>query len=91
MEDHGFGALEDPALTVPGCSFQAVQPLFFSSQISHFKIPHYVVFVSQYPLTVSGKVRGGWGRAGTLGILSQLLSESLSLLSALYSRFRNTS
>lgn len=25
-------------------------------QISHFKIPRYIVFVSSYPLTVSGKV-----------------------------------
>ncbi|CDQ94730.1 unnamed protein product [Oncorhynchus mykiss] len=26
-------------------------------QISHFKIPHYVVFVDSYPLTASGKVQ----------------------------------
>ena len=26
-------------------------------QISHFKIPHYVRFMSEYPLTVSGKVQ----------------------------------
>lgn len=26
-------------------------------QISHFKIPHYVMFVDSFPLTVSGKVR----------------------------------
>lgn len=50
--------------------------LFFSSQISHFKIPHYVVFVNQYPLTVSGKVRGGCSRAGTLAFCP---SSSLSL------------
>uniref|UniRef100_A0A8C3UJY3 Medium-chain acyl-CoA ligase ACSF2, mitochondrial n=1 Tax=Catharus ustulatus TaxID=91951 RepID=A0A8C3UJY3_CATUS len=30
---------------------------FCKGKISHFKIPHYVVFVSQYPLTVSGKIQ----------------------------------
>jgi len=30
--------------------------MFFALQISHFKIPHYVIFVDSYPLTVSGKV-----------------------------------
>ncbi|KFU93427.1 hypothetical protein M959_10577, partial [Chaetura pelagica] len=30
---------------------------FCKGKISHFKIPRYVVFVAQYPLTVSGKVR----------------------------------
>uniref|UniRef100_A0A8C2ZP72 Medium-chain acyl-CoA ligase ACSF2, mitochondrial n=1 Tax=Cyclopterus lumpus TaxID=8103 RepID=A0A8C2ZP72_CYCLU len=30
---------------------------FCKGQISHFKIPHYVLFVDSYPLTVSGKVR----------------------------------
>ncbi|KFV04108.1 hypothetical protein N339_07221, partial [Pterocles gutturalis] len=30
---------------------------FCKGKISHFKIPRYVVFVGQYPLTVSGKVR----------------------------------
>ncbi|KAG7242813.1 hypothetical protein INR49_018068 [Caranx melampygus] len=29
---------------------------FCKGQISHFKIPHYVIFVDSYPLTVSGKV-----------------------------------
>uniref|UniRef100_A0A4W6G047 Medium-chain acyl-CoA ligase ACSF2, mitochondrial n=1 Tax=Lates calcarifer TaxID=8187 RepID=A0A4W6G047_LATCA len=29
---------------------------FCKGQISHFKVPHYVVFVDRYPLTVSGKV-----------------------------------
>lgn len=28
-------------------------------QISHFKIPRYIVFVTNYPLTVSGKVCKG--------------------------------
>lgn len=44
-------------LLLAGCGAVA-----FSSQISHFKIPRYIVFVSQYPLTVSGKVRGAVGR-----------------------------
>ncbi|KFR17263.1 hypothetical protein N306_14401, partial [Opisthocomus hoazin] len=30
---------------------------FCKGKISHFKIPRYVVFLGQYPLTVSGKVR----------------------------------
>uniref|UniRef100_A0A8C9G6Q7 Medium-chain acyl-CoA ligase ACSF2, mitochondrial n=1 Tax=Pavo cristatus TaxID=9049 RepID=A0A8C9G6Q7_PAVCR len=30
---------------------------FCKGQISHFKIPRYIVFVNQYPLTVSGKVQ----------------------------------
>ncbi|XP_066421748.1 medium-chain acyl-CoA ligase ACSF2, mitochondrial [Molothrus aeneus] len=30
---------------------------FCKGKISHFKIPRYVVFVSQYPLTVSGKIQ----------------------------------
>ncbi|NWV33948.1 ACSF2 synthetase, partial [Grantiella picta] len=30
---------------------------FCKGKISHFKIPRYVVFVGQYPLTVSGKVQ----------------------------------
>ncbi|KAF7227352.1 transcript variant X2 [Nothobranchius furzeri] len=29
---------------------------FCKGKISHFKIPHYVIFVHNYPLTVSGKV-----------------------------------
>ncbi|XP_070779058.1 medium-chain acyl-CoA ligase ACSF2, mitochondrial-like [Enoplosus armatus] len=30
---------------------------FCKGQISHFKIPHYVVFVDSYPLTASGKIK----------------------------------
>lgn len=30
---------------------------FCKGQISHFKIPHYVMFVDSFPLTVSGKVK----------------------------------
>ncbi|KAM3864484.1 medium-chain acyl-CoA ligase ACSF2, mitochondrial-like [Diretmus argenteus] len=30
---------------------------FCKGQISHFKIPHYVIFVDGYPLTVSGKIQ----------------------------------
>uniref|UniRef100_A0A8C4ZF91 Medium-chain acyl-CoA ligase ACSF2, mitochondrial n=1 Tax=Gadus morhua TaxID=8049 RepID=A0A8C4ZF91_GADMO len=30
---------------------------FCKGQIAHFKIPHYVMFVNSFPLTVSGKVR----------------------------------
>ncbi|KFV63665.1 hypothetical protein N307_07141, partial [Dryobates pubescens] len=30
---------------------------FCKGKISHFKIPRYIVFMDQYPLTVSGKVR----------------------------------
>lgn len=34
-------------------------------QISHFKIPRYIVFVNEYPLTISGKVcEGRWGGPG---------------------------
>jgi hypothetical protein len=38
-------------------------------QISHFKIPRYIVFVEGYPLTISGKVckvEEPWGGAGQL-------------------------
>uniref|UniRef100_A0A8C3UJU1 Medium-chain acyl-CoA ligase ACSF2, mitochondrial n=1 Tax=Catharus ustulatus TaxID=91951 RepID=A0A8C3UJU1_CATUS len=37
--------------------FLHTHPKVEEVQISHFKIPHYVVFVSQYPLTVSGKIQ----------------------------------
>ncbi|XP_049418124.1 medium-chain acyl-CoA ligase ACSF2, mitochondrial-like isoform X3 [Epinephelus fuscoguttatus] len=30
---------------------------FSKGQISHFKIPHYVMFVDSYPLTASGKIK----------------------------------
>ncbi|XP_070704058.1 medium-chain acyl-CoA ligase ACSF2, mitochondrial-like [Pempheris klunzingeri] len=30
---------------------------FCKGQISHFKIPHYVMFVESYPLTASGKIK----------------------------------
>ncbi|GAA6218211.1 medium-chain acyl-CoA ligase ACSF2, mitochondrial-like [Lates japonicus] len=30
---------------------------FCKGQISHFKVPHYVIFVDRYPLTVSGKIK----------------------------------
>ncbi|OXB59396.1 hypothetical protein ASZ78_009696, partial [Callipepla squamata] len=30
---------------------------FCKGKISHFKIPRYIVFVNQYPLTVSGKIQ----------------------------------
>uniref|UniRef100_A0A669EH36 Medium-chain acyl-CoA ligase ACSF2, mitochondrial n=1 Tax=Oreochromis niloticus TaxID=8128 RepID=A0A669EH36_ORENI len=30
---------------------------FCKGQLSHFKIPHYVLFVDSYPLTVSGKIK----------------------------------
>ncbi|KAA8585187.1 hypothetical protein FQN60_003881 [Etheostoma spectabile] len=30
---------------------------FCKGQISHFKIPHYVIFVDSYPLTASGKIK----------------------------------
>ncbi|XP_071329232.1 medium-chain acyl-CoA ligase ACSF2, mitochondrial-like [Trachinotus anak] len=30
---------------------------FCKGQISHFKIPHYVIFVDSYPLTVTGKIK----------------------------------
>jgi len=26
-------------------------------QIAHFKIPHYISFVNEYPLTIAGKVK----------------------------------
>ncbi|KFV19292.1 hypothetical protein N340_06743, partial [Tauraco erythrolophus] len=38
------------------CSEEEIKA-FCKGKISHFKIPRYVVFVGQYPLTVSGKVR----------------------------------
>lgn len=40
------GALTLPSLTLP----------LSALQISHFKIPRYIVFVENYPLTISGKV-----------------------------------
>lgn len=30
---------------------------FCTGQISHFKMPHYVIFVDSYPLTASGKIK----------------------------------
>uniref|UniRef100_A0ABI8ADC0 Medium-chain acyl-CoA ligase ACSF2, mitochondrial n=2 Tax=Felidae TaxID=9681 RepID=A0ABI8ADC0_FELCA len=43
---------------------------FCKGKISHFKIPRYVVFVTNYPLTVSGKVSKGDQRgAGWPGVL----------------------
>ncbi|XP_039978569.1 medium-chain acyl-CoA ligase ACSF2, mitochondrial-like isoform X2 [Xiphias gladius] len=30
---------------------------FCKGQISHYKIPHYVIFVTSYPLTASGKIK----------------------------------
>ena len=43
-------------------------------QISHFKIPRYIVFVTNYPLTVSGKVcketrEGNWLKQNDLAKL----------------------
>uniref|UniRef100_A0AAZ3S8D8 Medium-chain acyl-CoA ligase ACSF2, mitochondrial n=1 Tax=Oncorhynchus tshawytscha TaxID=74940 RepID=A0AAZ3S8D8_ONCTS len=38
------------------CSREEIRD-FCKGQISHFKIPHYVVFVDSYPLTASGKVQ----------------------------------
>uniref|UniRef100_A0AAZ3RB09 Medium-chain acyl-CoA ligase ACSF2, mitochondrial n=1 Tax=Oncorhynchus tshawytscha TaxID=74940 RepID=A0AAZ3RB09_ONCTS len=37
--------------------FLHTHPNVQEAQISHFKIPHYVVFVDSYPLTASGKVQ----------------------------------
>ncbi|XP_074777883.1 medium-chain acyl-CoA ligase ACSF2, mitochondrial [Athene noctua] len=39
-----------------GCTEEEIKA-FCKGKISHFKIPRYVVFVSQYPLTVSGKIQ----------------------------------
>nr|XP_043907143.1 medium-chain acyl-CoA ligase ACSF2, mitochondrial-like [Solea senegalensis] len=38
------------------CSAEEIRA-FCKGQISHFKIPHYVMFVDSYPLTVSGKIK----------------------------------
>ncbi|KAK6312444.1 hypothetical protein J4Q44_G00181080 [Coregonus suidteri] len=38
------------------CSREEIRD-FCKGQISHFKIPHYVVFVDSYPLTASGKIQ----------------------------------
>ncbi|XP_047199886.1 medium-chain acyl-CoA ligase ACSF2, mitochondrial [Hippoglossus stenolepis] len=38
------------------CSTEEIRA-FCKGQISHFKIPHYVIFVDSYPLTVSGKIK----------------------------------
>uniref|UniRef100_A0A8C7VD30 Medium-chain acyl-CoA ligase ACSF2, mitochondrial n=1 Tax=Oncorhynchus mykiss TaxID=8022 RepID=A0A8C7VD30_ONCMY len=38
------------------CSREEIRN-FCKGQISHFKIPHYVVFVDSYPMTASGKVQ----------------------------------
>uniref|UniRef100_A0A8K9XR31 Medium-chain acyl-CoA ligase ACSF2, mitochondrial n=1 Tax=Oncorhynchus mykiss TaxID=8022 RepID=A0A8K9XR31_ONCMY len=37
--------------------FLHTHPNVQEAQISHFKIPHYVVFVDSYPLTASGKIQ----------------------------------
>uniref|UniRef100_A0A8C9WLY3 Medium-chain acyl-CoA ligase ACSF2, mitochondrial n=1 Tax=Scleropages formosus TaxID=113540 RepID=A0A8C9WLY3_SCLFO len=37
------------------CTVEEIKA-FCKGQMAHFKIPHYVVFVQEYPLTVSGKV-----------------------------------
>uniref|UniRef100_H3CF56 Medium-chain acyl-CoA ligase ACSF2, mitochondrial n=1 Tax=Tetraodon nigroviridis TaxID=99883 RepID=H3CF56_TETNG len=44
---------------------------FCKGQISHFKIPHYVVFVDSYPLTVSGKIKKH--------VLKEMMEEQLGL------------
>uniref|UniRef100_A0A665U409 Medium-chain acyl-CoA ligase ACSF2, mitochondrial n=1 Tax=Echeneis naucrates TaxID=173247 RepID=A0A665U409_ECHNA len=44
---------------------------FCKGQISYFKIPHYVVFVDSFPLTVSGKIKKN--------ILKQDMEEKLGL------------
>ena len=31
--------------------------LLCDEQIAHFKIPHYISFVDEFPLTISGKVQ----------------------------------
>ncbi|XP_068192295.1 medium-chain acyl-CoA ligase ACSF2, mitochondrial-like isoform X1 [Antennarius striatus] len=38
------------------CSAEEIRS-FCKGKISHFKIPHYVVFVDSYPLTVTGKIK----------------------------------
>ncbi|KAG7506127.1 acyl-CoA synthetase family member 2, mitochondrial-like isoform X1 [Solea senegalensis] len=38
------------------CSAEEIRA-FCKGQISHFKIPHYVMYVDGYPLTVSGKIK----------------------------------
>ncbi|XP_062263341.1 medium-chain acyl-CoA ligase ACSF2, mitochondrial-like [Platichthys flesus] len=38
------------------CSTEEIRA-FCKGQISHFKIPHYVICVDSYPLTVSGKIK----------------------------------
>jgi fatty-acyl-CoA synthase len=30
---------------------------FCSGQIAHYKIPHYIVFVDSFPMTVTGKIQ----------------------------------
>ncbi|XP_008275969.1 acyl-CoA synthetase family member 2, mitochondrial-like [Stegastes partitus] len=38
------------------CTVQEIKD-YCKGQISHFKIPRYVLFVSTYPLTVTGKIQ----------------------------------
>ena len=44
--------------TVPGSSFDAEQVReFCRGRIAHFKVPRYVRFVEEFPMTITGKVR----------------------------------
>jgi fatty-acyl-CoA synthase len=41
----------------PGLTSQADLKLFCDGKIAHYKVPHYVKFVDDFPMTVTGKVR----------------------------------
>ena len=45
------------------CLTNSLYSHYFIFQIAHFKIPRYIKFVDEFPLTVTGKVRTG-GRGG---------------------------
>lgn len=55
---------------------------FLNSQIAHFKIPRYVVFVKDYPLTVSGKV----SKSAPVLVYSTRLSKTYPYLSIFNSK-----
>lgn len=45
-------------------------PMFFIFQIAHFKIPRYIKFVDEFPLTVTGKVRI-WAGVGNMAAVKK--------------------
>jgi fatty-acyl-CoA synthase len=48
---------EFPRTETEAENFRAEIKLYCKDQISHFKIPRYIIFVDSFPLTITGKVQ----------------------------------